>query len=43
MKRSGMLRSDQGAQDILSLRSTYLNGGWDRLWASKPLITAEAA
>jgi hypothetical protein len=43
MKRSGMLWSDQGAQDMLSLRTAYLNGGWDRLWASKPLISAKAA
>jgi hypothetical protein len=43
MKRSGMLWSDQGAQDVLSLRTAYLNGGWDRLWRSKPLITAKAA
>jgi len=43
MKRSGMLWSDEGAQDVLSLRTAYLNGGWDRLWATKPLITPKAA
>jgi hypothetical protein len=43
MKRSGMLWSDKGAQDVLSLRTAYLNGGWNRLWATKPLTTAKAA
>jgi hypothetical protein len=43
MKRSGMLWSDEGAQEILSLRTAYLNGGWDRLWADKPLLLGEAA
>lgn len=43
MKRSGMLWSDQGAQDVLSLRTAYLNDGWERLWQSKPLRTAKAA
>jgi hypothetical protein len=43
MKRSGMLWSDEGAQEILSLRTAYLNGGWDRLWADKPLLLDEAA
>jgi hypothetical protein len=37
MKRSGMIWSDVGAQEILSLRTAYLNGWWDRLWAAKPL------
>jgi hypothetical protein len=40
MKRSGMIWSDNGAQEILSLRAAYLNGGWEQLWAAKPLATA---
>jgi Uncharacterised protein family (UPF0236) len=43
MKRSGMLWSDTGAQEILSLRTAYLNGWWDRLWANKPLLLDRAA
>lgn len=43
MKRSGMLWSDRGAQDVLSLRTAYLNQAWDRLWASKPLLRNKAA
>jgi hypothetical protein len=43
MKRSGMLWSDDGAQEVLSLRTAYLNGGWEALWANKPLMTREAA
>jgi len=43
MKRSGMRWSDDGGQEILSLRTAYLNGGWDRLWATKPLYVAKAA
>jgi hypothetical protein len=43
MKRSGMLWSESGAQDVLSLRTAYLNGRWEHLWASKPLIRAKAA
>jgi hypothetical protein len=43
MKRSGMLWSDAGAQDILSLRTAYLNGWWDGFWKSKPLLTPNAA
>jgi Uncharacterised protein family (UPF0236) len=42
MKRGGMIWSDDGAQDILSLRAVRLNGGWDRFWDSKPLL-ADAA
>jgi hypothetical protein len=42
MKRSGMIWSDEGAQDVLSLRTAYLNGHWDRLWASHPLRKAAA-
>jgi hypothetical protein len=37
MKRSGMIWSEAGAQRMLSLRCAYLNGHWDRLWASHPL------
>jgi hypothetical protein len=37
MKRSGMIWSDVGAQEILSLRTALLNGWWDALWAAKPL------
>lgn len=37
MKRSGMIWSDEGAQDLLSLRTAYLNGAWDQLWAERPL------
>lgn len=43
MKRSGMIWSDAGAQEILSLRVAYLNGDWESLWGSKPLPAAEAA
>ena len=43
MKRSGMLWSDDGAQEVLSLRTAYLNGWWDELWAAKPLISKKAA
>ncbi len=41
MKRSGMTWSDDGAQDILSLRTAYLNGGWDRLWADEQPTATE--
>lgn len=37
MKRSGMIWSDTGAQQMLSLRTAYLNGHWDQLWATHPL------
>jgi len=43
MKRSGMIWSEQGAQDVLSLRTTYLNGWWERFWAAKPLASRIAA
>jgi Uncharacterised protein family (UPF0236) len=43
MKRSGMLWSDAGAQQILSLRTAYLNGWWETLWQSKPLLPPAAA
>jgi hypothetical protein len=42
MKRSGMIWSDEGAQDLLSLRTAYLNNEWDRLWAEKPLVKVAA-
>jgi hypothetical protein len=42
MKRSGMIWSEAGAQEILSLRTALKNGWWDALWATKPL-TKEAA
>jgi hypothetical protein len=37
MKRSGMIWSSQGAQDLLSLRTAYLNERWQKLWAQQPL------
>lgn len=37
MKRSGMIWSDPGAQEVLSLRAAYLNGWWDQIWDQKPL------
>ena len=37
MKRSGMIWSDDGAQDVLSLRAVRLNGWWERFWATNPL------
>ena len=42
MKRSGMIWSDDGAQDILSLRAVRLNGWWDQFWATKPLLANAA-
>ena|SRR5579871_3154415 len=38
MKRSGMIWSDDGAQQMLSLRTAYLNGWWDQLWDARPLV-----
>lgn len=43
MKRSGMIWSNDGAQEVLSLRTAYLNQTWDRLWAQKPLLAKTAA
>jgi hypothetical protein len=43
MKRSGMIWSEHGAQDLLSLRTAYLNGEWDRFWANKPLASRRVA
>jgi hypothetical protein len=40
MKQSGMRWSKTGSQNTLSLRVAWLNGGWDRLWASHPLARA---
>lgn len=37
MKRSGMIWSNEGAQDLLSLRTAYLNGAWEKIWAQHPL------
>jgi len=37
MKRSGMVWTDEGAQEMLSLRTAYLNGWWEQIWAAKPL------
>jgi hypothetical protein len=42
MKRSGMIWSDAGAQEMLSLRNAYLNGWWERLWADHPLLPRAA-
>lgn len=42
MKRSGMIWSETGAQEILSLRTAYLNGWWDPLWRAKPLQATAA-
>lgn len=42
MKRSGMIWSDRGAQEMLSLRTAYLNGWWEDLWSRHPL-RAQAA
>jgi hypothetical protein len=38
MKRSGMIWSDDGAQELLSLRTAYLNGQWDQVWRERPLL-----
>lgn len=37
MKRSGMIWSNDGAQEMLSLRTAYLNQSWTQLWAEQPL------
>ncbi len=37
MKRSGMIWSNEGAQELLSLRTAYLNRAWHQLWAEHPL------
>ncbi|TWT40537.1 hypothetical protein RAS1_42490 [Phycisphaerae bacterium RAS1] len=40
MKRSGMRWSERGSQAVLSLRSAWLNGDWERLWQTHPLAAA---
>ena len=42
MKRSGMLWSDPAAQELLSLRSAYLNEQWEQLWSQKPLLAQKS-
>lgn len=37
MKRCGMRWSKSGSQNVLSLRTAWLNDDWDRVWAAKPL------
>ena len=39
-KRGGMRWSKAGSQNVLSLRVARLNGGWNRLWATRPLARA---
>ncbi|TWT44035.1 hypothetical protein RAS1_04410 [Phycisphaerae bacterium RAS1] len=40
MKRSGMRWSERGSQTVLSLRTAWLNGDWERLWQTHPLAAA---
>ena len=40
MKRCGMRWSKSGSQNVLSLRTAWLNGDWDRLWKTRPLANA---
>ena len=40
MKQSGMRWSKTGSQNTLSLRVAWLDGDWDRLWATHPLARA---
>ena len=40
MKRGSMRWSKAGSQNVLSLRVAWLNGEWDRLWATHPLAAA---
>lgn len=37
MKRNGMRWSPVGAQTTLSLRARWMNGDWERFWATQPL------
>jgi len=37
MKRNGMRWSPKGAQTTLSLRARWMNGEWERFWATRPL------
>jgi hypothetical protein len=40
MKRGSMRWSKAGSQNVLSLRVAWLNGEWDRFWATHPLAAA---
>ena len=40
MKQSGMRWSKPGSQNTLALHVAWLNGDWDRLWASHPSARA---
>lgn len=40
MKRCGMRWSKRGSQNVLSLRTAWLNHDWDRTWAARPLAAA---
>jgi Uncharacterised protein family (UPF0236) len=40
MKRCGMRWSKTGSQNVLSLRTVWLNGDWNRLWETHPLASA---
>jgi hypothetical protein len=40
MKRCGMRWSKTGSQNVLSLRTAWLNGEWERLWQKGPLSKA---
>jgi hypothetical protein len=42
MKRSGMIWSNDGAQEMLSLRTACLNGQWNQIWEEKPLLKKAA-
>jgi len=38
LKQSGMIWSRAGSSATLSLRATWLNKRWDKLWSQKPLV-----
>jgi len=40
MKRCGMRWSKPGSQNVLSLRTAWLNHDWDRVWAARPMAAA---
>ena len=40
MKRCGMRWSKAGSQNVLSLRTAWLNGQWNALWNTHPLAAA---
>lgn len=40
MKRCGMRWSKAGSQNVLSLRTVWLNRDWNRLWDAHPLASA---